>query len=253
MNKFKNCNTVFVLVFVLVFIFVSCKHNLKPADKTIIIANESEVVGYNDFEHFLASFKPLAINNLNDLGLLFNDHYLAKDNALVEVSQKHKEVYLRNLNNEYMYYGFKTELPYTSVMLTFLKHYGADNLTGGDVIDTTFFVSHVFSGSGELQSSFRSFGSNLTGEPPTYNMISTFEHEDERLIIINNEYSTGLSYSEATPLPGSDSIYQADLTRTIYHLNYNTNEIVLVNKLKSKAKVVESTRNPLPAILKPVE
>lgn len=232
---------------------MSCNQNSKTTDNTKIVTNDTHSSNDYNFEDFLVNFKPKTINNLKELGEEFNNHYLAKDGSLIEVPQNYKENYLKNFNTDNLYYGFITKLPNKSLILTFLKHYGAENVADGQVIDTTFFVSLVFSDSGKLQSSFRSFGSNLTGEPPTYNMTSTFEYENDKLIITNYEYSTGRSYSEARPLPGSDSIYQADLTLTKYYLNYTTNKIVLINKSKSIAKVVESYRNPLPVYLRAVE
>jgi hypothetical protein len=249
MNKFN----LIIVFLVMVFFLISCNQNSRTADNTKVASSESFSSKDAIFERFQANFEQIAHDNLNELGLKFNNYYLAKDNNLVEVSQIYKESFLKNLNHEYIYYGFKTELPNKSIILTFLKHYGAENVTLGEVIDTTFFVSHVYNSSGEFQSSFRSFGSNLAGEPPTYNMISTFDYDGDRLIITNKEYSTGKSYSEAKPLPGSDSIYLADLTTTKYYLDYSTNKVVLINKLKSKAKVVESYRNPLPVIFKPID
>ena len=237
---------------VLMFLLISCDQNSKTTGNTKIVINETHSSNNNNFESFQANFKPKELDNLKELSEEFNNHYLAKDGSLIEVSQIYKENYLKNLNTENLYYGFITKLPNKSVILTFLKHYGAENVTDGVVIDTTFFISFVFSDSGKFQSSFRSFGSNLTGEPPTYNMTSTFEHENDKLIITNYEYSTGRSYSEAMLLPGSDSVYQADLLMTEYFLNYSTNKIVLINKSRSAAKVVETQRNPLPIFLRPV-
>ena len=137
-------------------------------------------------------------------------------------------------------------------MYSFPTRRSSDYTKDGDVIDTTFFVSLVYSATGKFQSSFRSFGSNLTGEPPTYNMRSTFKQENDKLIITNYEYSTGRNYSDAMLINGSDSIYQADLLITKYYLNYSTNKIELVNMLKSTAKVVETHRNPLPVYLRPL-
>ena len=240
-------------IFAIVFFLISCNQNPKTVDNKELVTNETKINDDDSFESFKTNFRPKALNVLNEFGKEFNNHYLAKDDSLIEVAQFYKENFLNNLNTENLYYGFKTKLPNKSVILTFLKHYGAENANDGEVIDTTFFVSVVFSESGKFQSIFRSFGSNLTGEPPTYNMTSTFGYENDKLIITNYEYSTGKSYSEAMPLPDSDSIYLADLTQTKYYLNYSTDEIVLINKSKSTAKVVESYRSPLPVYLRPID
>lgn len=239
--------------FLLVFFLLSCNQSSKTSDNTKLVTNEAQSINEYDFEKFQANFKPKSLLNIKELFEEFNNHYLAKDGSLIEVPQNFKEKYLKNLNTDNLYYGFITKLPNNSVLLTFLKHYGAENAINGEVIDTTFFVSRVYSDIGEYQSSFRCFGSNLTGELPTYNMKSTFELENDKLIITNYEYSIGKSYSEAKPIPNCDSIYQADLMMTKYYLKYTTNEIVLISKSRRNVKVVEYYRNPLPVILKPVD
>lgn len=239
--------------YVLVLFLIGCNQDSKTTNNTKIATNDIGSSSEDDFASFQANFKPKELENLKELSEEFNNHYLANDGSLIEVSKTFKEKFLKDLNTENLYYGFITKITNKSLILTFLKHYGAENVIDGEVIDTTFFVSIVYSGSGEYQCSFRTFGSNLSGEPPTYNMRSTFEHENDKLIITNYEYSIGTSYSEAMPLPGSDSIYQADLTMTKYYLNYATNKIVAINKSKSKVKVVESNRNPLPVYLRPVD
>jgi hypothetical protein len=240
------------LFLVALFALINCNQTSKKNDDKVA---QKETLSYIDsnFESFKTKFKPLALDNLKELDEKFNNQYLAYDDTSLEVSQVHKEKYLKNLNSKYIYYGFKTELPNKSVILTFLMHYGAENSKDGEVIDTSFFVSLVFSDSGMLQSNFRSFGSNHTGEPPTYNMKSTFVNESDRLIITNYEYSIGKNNYEAKPITGSDSIYLADLTLTKYYLNYNSNEVILINKSRSKAKVVEHYRNPFPVYLRPLE
>lgn len=238
---------------VLVFFLISCNQKQKNSENNKLVKYDSLSIGNKDFEDFQAHFRPISLEHFNELGDEFNNHFLANEDTLVEVSNAYKVNYLKNMNTENIYYGFKTKLPNKSVILTFYKHYGAENMSNEEVIDTTFFSSLVFSESGKPLSSFRSFGSNLTGIPPTYNMTSTFEYENNRLIFTNYEYSTGKSYSEAQPLSGSDSIYMADLTLSKYCLDFTTNKIDLINLLKRKVKVVETCRNPLPTYLKPVD
>jgi hypothetical protein len=248
----KN-NNITSTLFLLVFFLISCNQNSKTVDKINTDVKDTNSKNNIDFEEFQANFKYKALENLNELGESFNNHFLANEDTLNEVSKIHKENYLKNLNTENIYYGFKTKLPNKSIILTFFKHFGAENAKDGLVIDTSFFVSLVFNESGKFQSHFRCFGSNLTGEPPTYNMSSTFKQENDKLIITNYEYSTGQSYAEVVPLPGSDSIYQADLTVTKFYLDYKTSNVILISKSRSTAKVVESYRNPLPVYLRPVD
>jgi hypothetical protein len=252
-NNYMNKFSLIGIFLISVFSLISCNQISKTANKSKIVKSESLSSGDNNFELFKANFKSIALDKLKELGEEFNNHYLAKDDTTLEVSQAYKEMYLKNLNTEYTYYGFKTELTNKSVILTFLNHYGAVNAKDGEVIDTSFFVSLVFSDSGKFQSSFRSFGSDLSGAPPTYNMTSTFDHENDRLIVTNYEYSIAKSPSEVKPMPGSDSIYLADLTTTKYYLNYATNKVVPINRIRSKAKVVFCFRNPLPVYLRPIE
>lgn len=247
MNKYS----LIVLFLILTLSLIGCNQTPKTVDNSKIIKDEPPCD--SNFERFKANFKPIALDNLKKLGVEFNDRFLVMYDTTLEVQKAYKESYLKNLNMKYAYYGFKTELPNKSIMLTFLNHYGAEDVKDGEVIDTSFFLSLVFNGSGKLQSSFRTFGSNLTGEPPTYNMKSAFEYEENKLIITNYEYSIGKNLYEAKPMPGSDSIYMADLTTTKYYLSYATNEIVPINKSRSKAMVVMHYRNPLPVYLKPIE
>lgn len=246
MNKIKRISFV-----VLVFILVSCNQNSKPFDNTEISTTNPVSNNNDDFEHFQSNFEPLSFDDFKNLEIKFNSHFLANDDSLIKVPSTYKS-FLKNLNTERLYYGFKTKLPNKSVMLTFLIHNDAET-NNESVIDTTFFISNVYSESGEFRSSFRTFGSNLAGEPPTYNMRSSFENDGNKLIITNYEYSTGKNYSEAQLLPGTDSIYLADLTKTTYYLNYTNNKVVLVNKSKSKTKVIESYHNPLPVYFKPLD
>lgn len=248
MNKYSLIG----LFLILTFSLIGCNQNSKTVDSSKIVKNEILSSGDSNFERFKANFKPITLDNLKEFGVEFNDRYLANDDTTLEVSQGYKESYLKNLNTEYTYYAFKTELPNKSVILTFCKHYGTENVTE-EVIDTTFFVSLVFSDLGNFQSSFRSFGSNISGTALTYNMTSNFENEKDKLIITNYEYSIGKSPYDVMPIAGSDSIYLADLTITKYYLNYNTNKVNPINKSRSKAKVVMHYRNPLPVYLRPIE
>ena len=229
---------------VLVLFFISCGHNSTKTD------NKS--VDNNDFVRFQNNFKPLTLDNFQLLGEKFNKIYLANEDSLNKVESIYQKNFLSNMDPEYLYYGFKTVLPNKSIVLTVENHYGESKMRdNGEVIDTTFFTSIVYSDLGKPLCSFRTFGSNLTGEPPTYNMTSTFEIENNKLVITNYEYSTGKSYAKANLITGSDSIYLADLTISKYSLNYTTNKIDFINRLKRKAKVVETCCDP-PTYLKPI-
>jgi hypothetical protein len=246
MNKYNSISIFFILAFYL----TGCYQTPKTTYSSKIVKNDSLSSGDNNFERFKVTFKPIALDNLKEFGVEFNRYLIMFDTTL-EVPQVYLESYLKNLNMKYVYYGFKTELPSKSVILTFLAHYGEGDNGYGDPIDTTFFVSVVFNDSGKFQCSFRSFGSNLTGVPPTYNMTSTFENENDKLIITNYEYSIAKSPAEVKPMPGSDSIYLADLTTTKYYLNYTTNKVACINKSRNKAKVVFCMPYP-PIYLRPL-
>ena len=91
MNKLNLVGVFFVTILLL----VSCNQNSKSADNTKIVTNEIDSSNSgNDFESFQANFEPLALDNLKELGEQFNNHYLANDNSLIEVSQIYKERYL---------------------------------------------------------------------------------------------------------------------------------------------------------------
>jgi len=231
------------------FALLNCNQTSKKNDDKVV-QNEALSNIDNNFEIFKTKFKPIALDKLKELGVEFNNYLVIYDTTL-EVSKAYKESYLKNMSTKYMWYGFKTELPNKSIMLTFLNHYGNDNFNEGEEIDTSFFVSYIFNESGKFQSRFRIFGSDLSAQMPSYNMVSKFEYENDRLIITNFEYSVGKSPSEIGPIPGSDSIYLANMTTTKYYLDFTTNKIIPINKMKSKAKVVYVIQSP--CYLKPIE
>jgi hypothetical protein len=72
---------------------------------------------------------------------------------------------------------------------------------------------------------------------------SIFEFEKDKLIINQYEYSTGKSYAKCNFIP-EDTLCIADLTLTKLYLDYNTNSIKVINKLKTKKKVRESYSSP---------
>ncbi|MES2485742.1 MAG: hypothetical protein V4581_07320 [Bacteroidota bacterium] len=253
MNKIN-----FACFLVALCFLISCNKNSETInDRTDSADNPDTIISNDDdsnFERFQSNFKPISIDNFQNLEEEFKNHFLANDDSLINVLPTYKASFLKNINTEDIYYGFKTKLPNKSVILTFLIHTGPYKMTDAEVIvDTTFCISHVYSQSGELKSSFRTFGSNLTGAPPTYNMRSTFENKGNKLIITNYEYSIGKSYGEAQLLSDTEEIYMADVTKTKYYLDYTSDKLVPVSELKSKAKVMEYYPETLPVYLKPLE
>lgn len=235
-------------VFIVFWIFfIGCNQSPKTA------IDETNSNNEKNFEQFKTNFKSINLYNLKKLGEEFNNHFMANEDSLIEVSQNCKSCFLTGFNTDNIYYGFKTLLPNKSVILTFFKHYGTKMNEDGEVIDTSYFVSFVFNNLGLLKSNFRSFGSNLTGVPPTYNMTSTFKYKDDGLIITNYEYSTGKNYGEAIPLSDTVPIYEANLIKTTYYLSYKSNEVKLINKIKSKTKVLEYYPDESPVYLKPID
>lgn len=245
-------NKLMWMFWVSMFFLTSCGHNYETIKNTTTITVVTNS-GENDFDKFLTYFKPLPLENLNELSKKFNNHYLANDDSLIKLPEIYKKHFPVHLYTKSMYYGFITKLPNNSLILTFLQHFSTKNKLDDLVLDTTYFVSHVFDDKGAFQCSFRSFGSNLAGEPPTYNMTSTFRYDNDKLLITNYEYSIGNSYSDAMLIPGSDSIYQANVVTTSFYLDFKINEIVAIDRYLSKIKVVEVTRNPLPVYLKPID
>jgi len=253
MNKTKDMKKINLINYFWVFPFflISCSQNPTKAVDNKSVINEQQFIN-KDFVRFQSKFKTMTLDKFKELGDEFNKHYLANDGGLIEVAKVYKENYIKKMNSENLYYGFKTELPNKSVILTFLKHFGAENNNENEVIDTTFFISIVYSDLGKTLCSFRTFGSNLSGEPPTYNMTSTFDFEKNKLIINNYEYSTGKSYAEAIP-SGKDSILIANLVVTKYSLDFTTNKINMINRVRRKAKVIETYPESYPVYLKLIE
>jgi len=119
-----------------------------------------------------------------------------------------------------------------------------------EVIDTTFLTSIIYSKNGEKLGSIRLFGSNETGTPPTYSLLSSFEYENSGLIIYNNEYSAGKTYADIQLVEGSDSLEYADVTSTKFYLDYHTNEIRQIEQSFGKTQVAEPYRT---SFLRPVD
>lgn len=204
-----------------------------------------------DFEEFISKFKLLEINNISNLEDEFTYKYLASDDGLIPIDKKFKEKFLFGIDTSYVYYGYKSPLQNKAIILTVLNHQKETYLNiDGELIDTTFLTSIVYSNSGKPLCHFRIFGSNLTDVPPTYNLTSKFEFEKDKLVINNYEYSTGKSYANCNFIP-EDTLCIADLTVTNIYLDYNTNTIAVINTLKKKTKVRESYTSPV--YLEPVK
>lgn len=198
----------------------------------------------NDFVTFTSKFKLLEVEHLSNLGDVFTNKYLSNEDSLILIDNKFKKKFLPNIDTTLVYYGFKTPLQNQAIILTVLNHQEESYLNkDGEPIDTTFLTSIVYSNSGKILSSFRIFGSNMTGVPPTYNLTSKFEFEKNKLVINNYEYSTGKSYANCNFIP-EDTLCIADLTVTKLYLDYSTNKIKVVNKSKKKTKVRESYSSP---------
>ncbi len=205
----------------------------------------------NDFEIFTSKFKLLEVEHLSNLSDIFTNKYLASEDSLILIDNEFKKKFLPNIDTTLVYYGFKTPLQNKAIILTVLNHQKESYLNkDGELIDTTFLTSIVYSNSGKLLSSFRIFGSNLTDVPPTYNLTSKFEFEKNKLVISNYEYSTGKSYASCN-FKTEDTLCIADLTVTKLYLDYNANTIKVINKLKKTAKVRESYSSP--TYLEPIQ
>lgn len=226
---------------IIVLTIISCGQIQKKDE--VKSSSKSNAIN-NDFEMFSSKFKLLEVEHLAKLGDMFTNKYLASDDSLILISQEFKKKFLPDINSSFVYYGFKTPLQNQTIILTVLNHQKESYLNkDGELIDTTFFTSIVYSNSGKLLSSFRIFGSNLTDVPPTYNLRSKLEFEDNKLVINNYEYSTGKSYASCNFIP-EDTLCIADLTVTRLYLDYSTNTVKVVNKSKKKTKVRESYSSP---------
>lgn len=241
--------TISLTLFVLLF-FISCNKTQFKNEQEI---NQSSInINQEDFDSFKSRFKPLEINELSNLWSYLNNYLIATDNSYKEVVKKDKLTFLQNIDTSYVYYGFKTELLNKRTILSFINHCGS--ITSSDeslVIDTTFITSIIFDSIGNQLGTFRLFGTNLTGEPPTYNMTSKFEFKTDKLYIYNYEYSTGNSYSEVVN-NNVDSILTADLTITSFIINYKTGKIIVNEKVKQKTKVIEVYSDSAPVYLKEI-
>lgn len=234
-------NNKMLIQLIIVLTIISCGQIQKKDE--VKSSNNSKDVN-NDFEIFSSKFKLLEVEQLSKLGYIFTNKYLANEDSLILIDKKFKEKFLLDINASSVYYGFKTPLQNQAIILTVLNHQEESYLNkDGEPIDTTFLTSIVYSNSGKILSSFRIFGSNMTGVPPTYNLTSKFEFEKNKLVINNYEYSTGKSYANCNFIP-EDTLCKADLTVTKLYLDYSTNKIKVVNKSKKKTKVRESYSSP---------
>lgn len=234
----------FFAVLIFTLLFVSCKKqttNEKNFVQDSISSGKGDLTK-SGFDKFKSKFKLLVITDFytSDSSIL-NNYVTSQKDGFVAVEEKYKKEFLPNIDTTYIYYGYKTELPNKCTILKFINHCGKETpVDSYEVIDTVFITNVIYNNSGEILGLFRTFGSNLTGEPPTYSMKSTFEYKKDKLIISNNEYSTGKSYMDADRIEGNDSLYHADLTVTKFFIDYNTGKIKLLEKSKKKIIVAES-------------
>ena len=235
---------------IVLLFFISCNRTqLKREQKQI---QSSINVKKVDFESFKSKFKPLKIEELSNLWPYLNNYLIATDNRYREVDKEFKSIFLRNIDTTYVYYGYKTELLNKITLLSFINHCGANTSSDESlVIDTTFVTSIIFDSIGNQLGNFRLFGTNLTGEPPTYNMTSKFEFKTDKIYIHNYEYSTGKSYSEVVN-NNTDSILNANLIITSFFIDYKTGKIANFEKINQKAKVMEVYSGSAPVYLKAI-
>jgi hypothetical protein len=236
------------LLLIVLFFFISCnKTQLKREQKQ---TQSSMDIKNFDFEHFKSKFKPLKIEELSNQWSFLNDYLIATENTNSEVDKNFKSNYLKSIDTSYVYYGYKIELLNNITLLSFINHSGTNTSSNETlVIDTTFVTSIIFDSIGNQLGSFRLFGTNLTGEPPTYNMTSKFEYKRDEIRIYNYEYSTGKNYNEVVK-NNSDSLLTADLTITSFTLDYKTGRITDYERVKQKTKVIEVYSESSPVYLK---
>lgn len=203
------------------------------------------------FSVFLKKFKPLPIRDLNSLGTLFNNEYFLSENLML-VSNQDKSLFLSKCAGYMYYHGFRTVLPNGRTLLTFRTHHRSKNGKGGSSSDTTFFECFIFNNLGNNEFSFRTFGTNLGGEPPTYNLTSKFLITSDRLIVNHFEYSIGKSYESSKPINGSDSVYNANLKESISQYNLSNFTGNYTVRKPRNIQVVESISYPSIVILKPI-
>ncbi len=245
MKQFK-----FFISLIAIFLFVSCsKTKTEKIQKKI--ETQAQVENKENFESFKSKFKQLDIKNLSSLASFLNTYLISSDKCFKTVEDNFKKAYLQGVDTSLIFYGFKTELPNKSTILTFINHCSKKTaIDDPEVIDTTFVTMVFYNASGKILANLRLFGSNLTGTPPTYNMISTFESKNNGLVICNNEYSTGNDYNNVVH-SNIDSIYKANLTLTSFYIDYHTKKVILKSKKKQKAEVIESSNESGLVYLKP--
>nr|WP_321436737.1 hypothetical protein [uncultured Bacteroides sp.] len=235
----------FFSILIFMTLLVSCNRQT-TCEKNFVqdsVSSEKGDLTKSDFDKFKSKFSPLVISDFYraDSSIL-NNYATSSDDDFVVVEEKYKKEFLPNVDTTYIYYGYKTELPNKCTILKFINHCGKKTpIDSYEVIDTTFITNIIYNNSGKILGLFRTFGSNLTGEPPTYSMKSTFEYKKDKLIISSHEYSTGKSYMDADRIVGNDSLYQADLIVTKFLIDYNTGKIKILVKSKKKAIVAESS------------
>lgn len=211
-----------------------------------------------EFENFKLKFKSLKISDISLLSNFFDKYQTSDEHSFTEVESQYKKNFLKCVDTKYIYYGYKTEVPNGNVILSFINHHGKNTaIDDPEVIDTTFVTSVIYDSSGNCLESFRTFGSNITAIPPTYNMNSTFKVKEDRLSITNYEYSTGASYEKIVKFTAgssdADSVFSANLIITSFYIDYKTNKIITTSKIKKKTKVIESYSKSKNIYLKPID
>jgi len=171
----------FIISLMLILLFVSCTVKTKTVheqqnNQNIQSEGKNDSRKANDFEIFKSKFKPLKIKNISSLSTFYDTYQTTADNEFTKVESQYKKIFLQEIDTTYVYYGYQTEMPNGNVILSVINHCRQPTPVDNpdEIIDTTFLTSVIYDNSGNFLATFRTFGSNMTGVPPTYNMVSTF-------------------------------------------------------------------------------
>ncbi|MES2619686.1 MAG: hypothetical protein V4615_02460 [Bacteroidota bacterium] len=177
------------------------------------------------FTKYQCSFQNLPLDSLNMLNAKFNSDFLVNE-ELQEIPKELQKQFLSNIVHDDAYYGYKTILPDSSVLLTYFLSHG--DATKEVIVDTSYFCMVYYTADGKPLSHLRVAGSNLLEIDPTYNMVSTFETFKNTLLINVFQY--------VSP-SGPDKTYVGSLNSCKYRWDLVTGERAILESKTDKATI----------------
>jgi len=211
------------------------KEEVNTANKEVSLKEEissNDVPQNNDFENYLRNFENLPIekyNSLYDNFFIYLDKEFKKE--IKEISKDKIEKYLKNINHNHVYYGFKTKLDSGNWILIYYLNSNEElpNKKKAQITEVTFFKAAIYDSNGTLLDTLNIFGADMSDDDPTYNLQSNVTLKEKILNINSIEYYYDINQ------PHNDSIVKGNIKNNNYQFNNETNKFKFINSSTKNA------------------